>query len=522
MMDFTRSSGVLLHITSLPGDYGSGTFGKTALKFIDHLAEAGCRYWQILPLGPIDGFYSPYCSLSAFAGNPYFIDPDTLYENGLLTKQEIQSIKIESPWTSDYQTITQTRIPLLKRAFSRADQALINKVKNYLESEDAWLKDYALYCAIRDAYNGQEWYDWDNAALRAHQSKAVRQAFEDYRDDLLFYAFLQYLFAFQWQTIHHYASEKGVKIIGDMPIYVSLASADVWGNQTLFDLDSKGRPKHVAGVPPDYFSADGQLWGNPLYRWDVMKKDDYTWWMRRIDHALHMYDTVRIDHFRAFSDYWSVPADEKTARNGKWLPGPGKDFFDLLFSTYTFDEPRIIAEDLGVVDDNLTQLLQDTALPGMRVLQFGFIEDGDNQHLPHNYVKNCFAYTGTHDNNTLLGFMWELTPDKRNYAFDYINYSPEGEAWKEGGPQSASCQAFIRALWMSPASVAIAPVQDLCGFGADTKMNHPGIADGNWAFRLPDDVLDHIDWQWLAHLNAVYKRQMQLIQKHFLDKRCRR
>ena len=294
--------------------------------------------------------------------------------------------------------------------------------------------------------------------------------------------------------------------MGDMPIYVDIESADVWVNPDLFEIDKDGHPTGVAGVPPDYFCEDGQLWGNPLYNWKNMEKNNYVWWVERLKNTLSFFDAVRIDHFRAFSAYWSVPGNAKTAKNGKWLPGPGMKLFNVLSKKIDFSTPRIIAEDLGVMDDGVKNLLAESGFPGMGVLQFGFIEDGDNQHLPHNYSNKTIAYTGTHDNNTLLGWLWELQPHQRDYALSYVNYQGHGDDWQHGGPESPSCHAFIRALWQSSASIALVPIQDLCGFGGDTKMNKPGEADGNWSFRITKDALNSIDTTFVKNLNNLYKR----------------
>ncbi|MDO4288686.1 MAG: 4-alpha-glucanotransferase [Eubacterium sp.] len=503
-MHFKRSSGILAHITSLPGPYGIGSFGQEAKDFVDLLSAMGMSYWQLLPLGTTDAFNSPYKSFSAFAGNPLFIDLDLLAGEGLLEPQELDAVRVADPYQTDYQFLNETRLPLLKRAFLRADNTLRQQINHFAEAQRRWLPDYALYMTLREVYDNTDWYDWPDEDLKYHRTEALASARAQYADSVDFQIFLQYLFYTQWQRLKDYAGASGIKIIGDMPIYLSLESADVWANRRFFDLDDKGNPKNVAGVPPDYFSLDGQLWGNPLYRWDVLKKEGYSWWIDRISHALTLYDAVRIDHFRGLSAYWAVPAEAKTAREGTWVPGPGRDLFDQVFKTFGDKRPNIIAEDLGIIDDGVLDLLEYTGFPGMRVLQFGFIDDSDNLHLPHNYPQNCLAYTGTHDNNTLLGYLWELLPHQRDHALAYVNFT--GGDWKNGGPESASCRAFIRALWQSPAAVAIIPLQDLCGFGSDTKMNSPGSAQGNWQFRITKDALDHIDRQWMRELNKTYYR----------------
>ncbi len=503
---FGRASGILMHIASLPGPYGIGTLGQSAKDFVDFLDHCGCAYWQVLPLGPIDGFNSPYQSLSAFAGNPYFIDPDALHTAGLLTEQEIADARYDgSPWATAYNWIKDTRPALFHKAFSRVDTALQQKIDAFTANQP-WLEDYALYTAIAKDFGIACWADWPNKTLRKRDPKTLDTIKEKLADAIAYEIFLQYLFFTQWQDIKSYANQKGIAIIGDMPIYVALGSADVWAHPELFDLDQNDRPRRVAGVPPDYFSETGQLWGNPLYDWQAIKKDHYRWWLDRLGMALTLFDTVRIDHFRAFSAYWAVPADEETAQNGKWLPGPGMDFFNEVYAAFNFATPRIIAEDLGVLDDDVLQLLGDSGFPGMRVMQFAFIDTGDGIHWPHNYLPNTVAYTGTHDNNTLLGYLWDLNDGARQFAFEYINYLCEDDAWQQGGPKSPVCHAFIRHLWMSAAKLTIVPMQDFLGYGADTRMNRPGEAGGNWCFRIPQEALDSADSHWLFEMNRIYKR----------------
>lgn len=509
---FKRASGILMPISALPGKFGIGTFGQSAKDFVDFLVKIGCTYWQVLPFGPIDDFNSPYQSLSAFAGNPFFIDPQKLKDDALLTDDELQTASYtETPWLVAYNFIRQTRMDLFKKAFARIDSSLKEKISRF-EKSQPWLKDYALYTAIASKTHEPCWINWD-PELRDRVPQALERANNDLKDEINFQVFLQYLFFTQWHEIKTYANDHHIKIIGDMPMYVALQSPDVWAHPECFDLDSKGAPKTVAGVPPDYFSEDGQLWGNPLYDWAALKKQDYKWWVDRLGMALTLFDTVRIDHFRAFSAYWSVPAKEKTARNGKWLPGPGTDLFKHWFQAFDFSTPRIIAEDLGVQDDGVRQLLKDSGFPGMRVLQFAFIDTGDGIHWPHNYIPNTVAYTGTHDNNTLLGYLWELNEGARKFAFEYCHYDCQGDEWQQGGPQSSSCRAFIRLLWMSCARLTIVPIQDALGYGADSRINVPGRAEGNWAFRLPQSAIDSIDTQWFFEMNRIYKRMNPYTEK---------
>ena len=498
---YKRSSGVLMHVSSLPGEYGIGTFGKKALEFIDFLKESGVTYWQVLPFGPTDSYNSPYASLSAFAGNVNFIDPEVLYEEGLLTLEEITAEKYANPYTAAFEFLERRKIPLLYKAYNRIDENLKAKVKEFAKENEAWLKDYALYTVLKEANLSKDWYDWEDEDLKLHKEDAVKEALIKYEDTIEFIEFTQYIFFSQWKKIKSYANENGVKIFGDLPMYVSLSSSDVWSNIEIFDLTEDGKPNCVAGVPPDYFSAEGQKWGNPLYNWIEMKKDGYSWWIKRLEASFNLYDVVRIDHFRAFSAYWAVPVDAPTAVTGKWIDGPKMDFFSKVIDIFGGD--KIIAEDLGIIDEGVTDLIDKTGFPCMRVMQFGF-DFTDNMHLPHNHPRNSVAYTGTHDNNTALGYLWEATPEERSYVLDYCNF-PGGD-WAVGGFYNTSVKAMIKTLWSSPANIAIVPIQDLCGFGKDTKMNVPGVPNGNWAFRISDEQLKGIDKNFIKNLNKTYHR----------------
>ena len=502
---FDRASGVLLHISSLPGEYGIGSFGTAARRFVDTLHRAGCSYWQVLPFGPTDQWNSPYSGYSAFAGNPYFIDLETLCREGLLTQAELDAQRCADPYTAQFEILAATRRDVLHRAFARVEAAELDRVRAYIKAQEDWLPDYALFMALGHALGEDDWRKWP-VPLRRHEPAACRKAAEEYAEEVLFQAFMQYKFAEQWDALHTYAAGSGVQVIGDMPMYVSLNSADVWSHPELFDINEDGEPKNVAGVPPDYFSEDGQKWGNPLYRWDRMKAEGYRWWIRRLKRTLTLCDVVRIDHFRAFSAYWAVPAEAETAREGCWNPGPGMDFFRALFAAFGERTPKIIAEDLGLIDQAVVDLREAAGFPGMRVMQFGFIDASDNIHLPHNYGRDCVAYTGTHDNNTLFGWLWEILPHQRDFALAYCHYNREGDSWQRGGYESPACRALIAALWQSSASLAIVPFQDLCGFGKDTRMNVPGVAQGNWAYRITEDNLREMDTDWLYNLNLLYKR----------------
>lgn len=499
-----RSSGVLLHISSLPGKYGIGSFGKEAIEFSKLLKEMGFSYWQTLPFGITDAYNSPYKSFSAFAGNPYFIDLSTLAEKGFLTEEELKMNECQNPYFADFEWLNQTRYKALRLAYSRIDENEKREIEKFTEKNKHWLPDFALYMTLREKNNNTDWYLWEDESLKFHEEEAVKEAFVKYENEVLFYKFLQYEFYSQWAKVKAEINKNGIKMIGDMPIYVSLESSDVWANRELFDLLEDGNPKLVAGVPPDYFAEDGQMWGNPLYNWDLMKKQNYSWWIKRIENSLLIFDMVRIDHFRGFSAYWAIPAKAETAKSGSWVKGPGMDFFDTIMKE--FNSSQIIAEDLGDIDEDVYKLLIQTGLPGMRVMQFAFIGDKDSVHLPHNYKNNVIAYTGTHDNNTILGWLWEASPENRETALKYCNFT--GNDWGVGGYHSESCRSVIRTLWQSVAQLTIVPIQDLCGFGSDTKMNQPGTAKGNWAFRITHEALGNIDKNWIKELNDIYRRNI--------------
>ncbi len=499
-MNYKRSSGVLLPIFSLPGKYGCGDFGKGAYDFIDLIKRCGFHYWQVLPFTRTDECNSPYKSDSAFAGNEYFIDLSALQKMGLLTQEELQENEGTPDWTVSYDWLKQTRIQVLKTAFSRCSPALLSEIYCFAEQRE-WLEEYALYMSIKEEQKC-DWMDWNDPALRNHDQTAITTAKAKYKGQMEFYYFTQYIFWQQWQKVKQYANQNEIYIIGDMPIYVSFESCDVWSKRELFDLNEKGYPQNVAGVPPDYFSPTGQKWGNPLYNWKQMRKDKYDWWKARLQHTLTMVDKVRIDHFRAFSAYWSVPARDETAMNGKWIDGEGMAFLQEIYQT--IDKDAIIAEDLGVQDAQLTQLLKESELPGMRVMQFGFLGDEDDMHLPHNYPYNMVAYTGTHDNKPLLAYLWELTPQQRTNCLEYCGF--RGEDWKSGGSHNDAIRAMLATLWQSHAKLVVSPIQDICGFGDDTTMNRPGTSKGNWMFRLTYDALASVDHEFLLKLNKRYGR----------------
>lgn len=495
-----RGAGVLMHISSLPSPYGIGVFGEHCKDFIDALSEMKFTYWQVLPFNPVDNANSPYCSASAFAGNILFISPDGLKEMGLVTEEELRTnIYNGSPYTADYEFAREKRLALLHTAFSRINGEIAGKVRAFSEKYP-WLESFALFMALKDRNRGKAWWEWDRKDAVFSSAYEKRRELEK---ECAFWKFTQYIFFTQWGEIKEYANKKGIAVIGDMPIYVAMDSADVWSNLSMFMIDPDTlKPKKVAGVPPDYFSEDGQLWGNPLYDWDAMEKDDYRWWLMRLSAALKTYDAVRIDHFRAFASYWEIPAEAKTAKNGQWKDGPGKKFFKKVFEE--FGHPPIIAEDLGVFGKDVTELLAFTGFPGMKVVQFGFDPNGDSLHLPHNAPINSVNYCGTHDNNTLLGWLWEASPDERAFAFDYAGFT--GDNWGEGGYKAPACRKIIECVWRSSSATAIISFQDMCGFGSDARMNIPGVPEKNWRFRTTQETINQIDKEYFSKINSLYRR----------------
>ena len=495
-----RTSGVLMHITSLPGRYGSGVMGKEAVQFAKKLCNMGFHLWQVLPLNPVDGSGSPYCSCSAFAGNISLIDPEQLFSDGLITESELRDNEYSgSVYETDHSFAFEKRLLTLRRAYGRINADTKALIEIFTE-QNKWVRDYAYFIALKAHYGEKPWWEWDEK--HARYSTALEDI-DSFRDEIDFYIFTQYAFFTQWRRLKETANSMGIRFMGDMPIYVSRDSVDVWSNTGLFQINEKSlAPTHVAGVPPDYFSADGQLWGNPLYDWDKMEKDGYKWWISRIEASLKLYDSVRIDHFRAFASYWAVPAESKTAKVGEWIDGPGMKLFDKVKEA--LGDADIVAEDLGTFGEDVVKLLEDTQFPGMRVIQFGFDPGGDSTHLPHNYPKNSVAYVGTHDNNTILGWLWDAVPAERDFALRYCCYG--GQSWGDGGHYSGSCRAVIEAVWRSSAGIAIIAVQDMCGYGKDARMNIPGTSEKNWSFRIGQQGLDGIDEAYFKEINRIYRR----------------
>ncbi len=499
-----RGAGVLFHISSMPSNYGIGVFGSEARHFIDKISDMGFSYWQVLPFNPTDSANSPYCSPSAFAGNYLFINPRGLVEMGLATEEEAgANLYHGTPYTADYEFAAEKRLALLKSAFLRIDESLAKEIKAF-ELENPWLTDYAVYMAAKEENEQKPWWEWKSE--HSHYFTCLENIFS-FEEKAAFWKFVQFIFFKQWFELKKYANDKGIAIIGDMPIYVAMDSVDTWSNLPLFEIDPKTlRAKKVAGVPPDYFSEDGQLWGNPIYNWKAMKKEGYQWWLSRIGTALKTYDVVRIDHFRAFASYWEIPAESETAKIGEWKKGPGMDLFNRVFEE--FPEAPIIAEDLGIFGEDVVKLLKDSGFPGMKVVQFGFDPNSDSSHMPHNAVPNSINYVGTHDNNTLLGWLWEASEAERRFALDYVGFS--GNNWGEGGYRSPSCRKIIETVWRSASNVAIIALQDMCGFGADARMNIPGVPDSNWRFRTTMDTIDNIDAEYFKKINALFRRMYKI------------
>ena len=496
MMNSKRSGGVLLPISALPGTDSIGGFGREACAFIDLLADAGFTWWQVLPFCMADECNSPYKSFSAFGGNPYFVDLRPLAKLGLLSQSELTAVREKTPYACEYELLRKTRLDLLRLAASRAAKRDADRqaVLAFLAAHP-YIDQFCRFMAHRRANGDLPWYEWDPATA-------------DTMDDAEYFAygFIQYHFRRQWDEIHEYAASKGVKILGDMPIYVAYDSCDVWANRDLFDLDGEGALRHVAGCPPDYFAEDGQLWGNPLYDWKKMEEQDFKWWTDRMQSALELFDGVRIDHFRGFESYWSIPASARSAKEGHWEAGPGMPLVRKLqgvADTIRADTGRdvmIVAEDLGDSTPALRRFVRDSGFPGMRVFQFAFDGDPANPHLPYNYEKNCVAYTGTHDNNTLLGFIWEADEVTRRHVLRYCGFNEE--VWN----CPDSYRAVIRTLFASSADLCILPIQDLLFYGADTRMNIPGKPEGNWRVRFTMDQLRGIDWAFFREMNGLYGR----------------
>ena len=489
-----RTSGVLMPISSLPSPYGIGTMGKSARKFVDFLVKGGQTYWQILPICPTSYGDSPYQSFSSFAGNPYFIDLDILCKENLLKEKECESFDWgTSEEYIDYGTMYVSRYALLHKAYARFVKNMPEDFSSFCEAEKDWLEDYTLFMALKDANDGKAWGQWDEK-LRVRDAAALDEARKKYAEDIEFYKMLQYLFFKQWRELKAYANENGIEIIGDVPIYVAGDSADVWANPKQFYLDEDLNPIEVAGCPPDGFSADGQLWGNPLFRWDEMKKDNYAWWTKRIKAMSELYDIIRIDHFRGFDSYYAIPAKDKTAKNGKWKQGPGMDLFNQLEKK--LGKLPIIVEDLGFLTDSVRKLLKDSGFPGMKVIQFAFDSREGSDYLPHTYTSHCVVYTGTHDNMPLRAWFHSLTQEKKHLVREYIMLENDDKI----------CDQMIRVALGSVSDLVIIPIQDYLGFGIESRINTPSTINGNWTYRIEKKYLSSELALYIAFLTTLYKR----------------
>ncbi len=496
-MAFERASGILLHPTSLPGPYGIGEIGPQAYAWVDWLAEAGCGLWQILPLGPTSYGDSPYQCFSAFAGNPYLVSCAALLDQGLLSETDLEDMPVFSPDRVDFGAIYHWKLKVLDRAYrnfvSIAGEIEIRAFREFREQQGAWLEEFALFMALKDLHAGRPWWEW-SAEYRMRERDALVQAREAQQETIERHAFQQYLFFRQWLALKEHANRKGLQIIGDIPIFVAYDSSDVWANPELFALEPDGSLQVQAGVPPDYFSETGQLWGNPLYRWDVHSRSGYRWWVDRMRSVLSLVDIVRLDHFRGFYDYWEIPGNAKTAIDGRWVPGPGEEFFVRI--RQALGELPIIAEDLGYLHPGVYDLRDQLGLPGMKILVFAFGDEHANLFLPHNYIPHSVVYTGTHDNDTTLGWYRRVGKGERNFARRYLARDGKDISWD-----------LIRAAWSSVSVFAVAPLQDVLSLGNEARMNLPGtLGTHNWTWRVRAEALSEEVKARLQEINLLYQR----------------
>jgi len=497
-MKFQRSAGVLLHPTSLPGKYGIGDFGKEAFKFVDFLKEAGQTIWQVFPLGPTGYGDSPYQCFSAFAGNPLLVSPDILVKDGFLSEENLENPPQNNPVQIDFGSVIEYKKSLLQKAFNNFRKnlnGLENDFKNFCDEHNIWLEDFALFMAAKDYHNGDVWSNWDKHLVHREKEALVKWK-KKLSEEILYHKFVQFIFFRQWNAVRKYANENGIKIIGDMPIFIAYDSSDLWADKEEFTVDEEGKLTFVAGVPPDYFSATGQLWGNPLYKWKVMEKNEFLWWRRRFSSLLELVDIIRIDHFRGFSAFWKIPGDAKTAESGKWIKAPGEKLFNTV-KKYLGDLP-ILAEDLGVITPDVEKLRDHFKFPGMKVLQFAFGEGMESKFLPHNFIPNCVVYTGSHDNDTTYSYFESAKyedSDIYEHAQKYLNYFGENIT-----------DELIRTAYASVANIVIIPMQDMLKLGGESRMNFPGKLGGNWTWRF---TWEQIDKNLTAHykgLSVLYER----------------
>ena len=493
-----RSAGILLSITSLPSPYGIGTIGKEARAFADFLKKAGQTVWQILPVGPTSYGDSPYQAFSTYAGNPYLIDLDTLCEEGLITKEQLDSFDWGSdPGQVDYEKIYNARFPALRIAFENFKKQDQKAYLKFTRQNCKWLKNYALFMALKNHFDMTSWTEWPED-IKMRDESAVNRWERKLRNEIRFWKFVQFKFYEQWESFRAYVNGLGIKILGDMPIYVAMDSADTWANPEVFWLDKKRRPVCVAGCPPDYFSETGQLWGNPLYNWKYLKKTGYEWWMGRIAAADKLFDITRIDHFRAFDTYYAIPFGSENAINGEWKEGPGIDFFNVMREK--LGEIEIVAEDLGELFDSVEKLLKDSGYPGMKVLEFAFADDDENDFLPHNYTENCVVYTGTHDNDTVMGWYNEAEGWEKEHCNQYME---KYVGMKFGDEVNWK---FIEAAYKSVANFAIVQMQDILGLGSEARINIPSTLGGNWSWRINKDAINKDLAARLKDLAITYHR----------------
>ena len=488
-----RCSGILMHISSLPGPYGIGTMGKQAFRFVDFLEEAGQSVWQILPLTPTGYGDSPYQSCSTFAGNHYLIDLAALVEEGLLMEEELESIQwCASQTKADFGLLYNNRLNVLRKAFGRFTAK--EELDDFCAKNDSWLPDFALFMALKDRFGGKPWYQWEKD-LKFRNPDAIGTIRQELEEEIRFFSFVQYLFYKQWNALRAYAHGKGVRIIGDVPIYVPYDSVEVWKDTELFQLDENLNPVSVAGCPPDAFSADGQLWGNPLYRWDVMEEDGFGWWIRRLAAAGELYDIVRMDHFRGLEAYWSIPYGDETAKGGKWITGPGMAFVNAVKKG--LPELNMIAEDLGFLTQEVLDLRDASGFPGMKVLEFAFDSREPSDYLPHTYVSNTVCYTGTHDNMTMRQWFETAAPEAVEYATEYMNLTEkEGLVW-----------GVVRTAFASVSDMCVIQMQDLLNLGGEARMNFPGtLSDSNWTWRAKDDIMSKDLAKKILNMTKLYGR----------------
>ncbi|MEG0712528.1 MAG: 4-alpha-glucanotransferase [Niameybacter sp.] len=492
-----RGSGILMHISSLPEAYGIGTLGKSAYQFADFLKQSGQKYWQILPLGHTGYGDSPYQSFSAYAGNPYFIDLDTLKEEGLLDKADLEGLdREENGETVDYGRLFVTRYQVLRKAYARASVTLEDEIQAFSKKNKPWLDEYTLYMAVKEAMGNKSWLEWDEA-IRLRQPQAVAHYKEQLKDEIGLWQFIQYKFYQQWNKLKKYVNTLGIQIIGDLPIYVAVDSSDVWAHPEVFQLDENRVPHVVAGCPPDAFTELGQLWGNPIYDWEYLDKTGYSWWIDRMRETSKLYDVVRIDHFRGFESYWAVPYGDENAKGGQWVKGPGIKLFRAI--EQALGKLNIIAEDLGFMTDEVISFRKETGYPGMKVLQFGFDTQGTSDYIPHNCEKEAIMYTGTHDNSTIIGWLEEAGDQAQTaYAKKYLRLDTD-ETYHFG---------FIRGAWASNCILSLTQMQDVLGLDDEARMNTPGTLGGNWIWRMKKDALTNELSRHIYDMTKLYGRSL--------------